>query len=66
MRPLQYRLVKFLPGDITICYYCGVLLQFSDDMALIRLNKENYCNLDYETKSKILKAQQVIINLHLK
>lgn len=53
------------PGDITVCAYCAALLQFSPDMALIKLPKHIYDSFDYETRANILKAQRVIINSRL-
>mgnify|MGYP001612037086 CR=1 FL=1 len=53
------------PRDITICAYCAALLQFYDDMTLVKLPKQVYDSFDYETRAMILKAQKVIINSRL-
>lgn len=54
------------PKDITICLYCAALLQFSDDMSLVRLPKQVYDSFDYKTRKKTLEAQRIIINSKLK
>lgn len=50
------------PGDITICYYCGAILKFSDDMTFIEFTKDDYENTPKETLFEILMIQKGIQN----
>lgn len=41
------------PHDVTVCFYCAVILEFSDDMALVKLPWKTYNKLDQETQLQL-------------
>jgi hypothetical protein len=47
-------------GDLTICVYCGTLLQFGEFMRLSALSDEELRQLDEETQRELLHAQKVL------
>lgn len=48
-----------VPGDVSICLYCGEFLQFSDDMALVSLSDEEWQELDDNTQYVLLNARRI-------
>lgn len=53
------------PGDLSICFYCHVMLVFGEDMALRELTEYEFKALPVDQKEMILKAQLEIINFHI-
>lgn len=49
------------PGDITICFYCGSVLKFNDDMTLLELTTEDYVTMPKDALFEIIMVQQQII-----
>jgi hypothetical protein len=50
------------PGDISICFKCGAFLQFSSDMALIKLPDVIFDTLNEEMKLTMRKARLLILS----
>lgn len=49
------------PGDITICFYCGSVLKFSDDMTLVEPTIDDYVAMPKDGLFEIIMIQQQII-----
>lgn len=48
------------PGDITVCFYCGEILKFSNDMILEKLPQELFDSFEKDFKEEILFIQEQI------
>ena len=49
-------------GDITLCYNCGAMLIFNDDLYVRIMNEEELKGLNEEEMDGIHKAQKMIVN----
>ena len=47
-------------GDVTICVYCGVLLEYTDQLLVSILPSETLEDMDEEDLEQLLRIQQVI------
>lgn len=50
------------PGDVTLCFYCGEVLQFTDDMSTQILPDVVIDSFDEEQKTYIRRLQNAIKN----
>ena len=48
------------PGDITVCFYCGEILNFSDDMILEKISQELIDSFEKDFKDELLFIQKQI------
>jgi hypothetical protein len=48
------------PKDLSVCLYCGVILEFDDTLHRIALSKEQIGKLEPEVRAEVLEIQQVI------
>ncbi len=49
------------PGDLSVCFYCGTLLRFSDPIHLRTLEKTELDELEETERAWLLRVQQGII-----
>lgn len=47
-------------GDISLCAYCGEILEFDDNMQLIVITEEAWEITPQHTKNEIIKVQQIV------
>ncbi len=50
------------PHDLSLCLNCGEMLEFSDDMEMIKLHPVILDSLPQETQYQLIKAQRIIVN----
>lgn len=48
------------PGDLTVCFGCGHLLTFTDDMALRELPREELAELPTEKRNLLERTQRAV------
>ncbi len=48
------------PGDISICFYCGELIVFSEYLSLIKCSEEYLTQIDEETLTTVRNIQTKI------
>lgn len=47
-------------GDISLCAYCGELLEFDEDMKLVLLTEEQWDELPQHSKNEMIKIQELV------
>lgn len=47
-------------GDISVCYKCGSLLEFNEDLSVRLLDSSDMKKLDWETVEELEKIQEFI------
>lgn len=52
-----------IPGDLSICFYCGEILVFNDNMELEKVSQELFDSFDDELKEELLFAQEQLRKL---
>ena len=51
-----------VPGDATICVYCGYLMAFTDDMTFRELTEEELKELPLDEVSRIQRARKAVMD----
>jgi len=47
-------------GDLSLCISCGALLEFNEDLLLVKATRETVSELDVESLEELLTAQAYI------
>lgn len=48
------------PGDVSLCAYCGEILQFDEDMQLTKVTEEVWNSLPLFSRSELIKVQGLV------
>lgn len=51
------------PMDLSICAYCGLFLQFSDDMALVELPQVVFESLPEDTQQELIRGKIIVSDI---
>ena len=51
-----------VPGDITICIYCGYLMAFTDDMTFRELTEEEIKEVPLVEVARIQRARKAVMD----
>lgn len=49
------------PGSVSVCHYCGTLLEFSPKLKLCRMKDDTLLDLDDSTRIMLLRVQRGIL-----